>query len=221
MNHSVQSHHTTQAGGASNGDHTPKASSSDHAMYLGFMALMQGLGEIEDAGATLADLSKTLYDEMIKNGMNHLQDMQKELSALSYLQHNFSAFKAYAEWKQEIDIDRKGANNPWLPSIIRKAFQSALNQLSGHAPNVGTTDQSLIDACVNELGKFSSLTSLKGYVNSLSQQISSENIDIQNNKQIPDAMQSQVRTLTNAQGEIGSMIATFLRLTQDQLQYSK
>lgn len=190
-NHQVGSTDSAQSSSASKGH--CKASASDHAMYLGMMSLIEGISSSESTGVSLAEMSKTLYDTMVKNGANNIQDMQKQLSDLSYLQNNWAAFQAYAQW---------------------------LQHPKGPAPQLPTNDPALIQKCVGYVDQYGTLSSYRAYVNGFSQQINTANNAVQSNKQIPDSLQDQVRLMVNDQSQYASEVSTFLQVMQDQLQFS-
>ncbi|MCH9631989.1 MAG: hypothetical protein S4CHLAM6_03120 [Chlamydiae bacterium] len=206
-------HHTSRSKSHS------KASESDHAMFLGMMSLLEGMGESEDIGVSLARMSKTLYDTLIKNGTGSIQNMQKELSDLSFLQKNWAAFSAYTGWSDALSAAHQleKSKNP----AERMAGKLEVEQLSGHPPAIpsGCTT-TMINGCVGLVHKFKTLSHYRSYVNAFSQKINTANTEVESNKQIPDSLQAQVRLMLNDQSQYASEFTSFLRVMQDQLQFS-
>lgn len=219
QNHQLGSAHSSSSNAVDSKGHS-KASPSDHAMFLGMMSLIEGISESESIGVSLADMSKTLYDTMVKNGLNRIQDMQKELSALSYLQDNWAAFQAYTSWKDQLDQAHAVLNNPHSSWLDRMIAETEIKSLSGHPPALPTSDPSTIQNCVNYVNQFGTLSCYRSYVNGFSQQINTENNNVESNKQIPDSLQSQVRLMVNDQSQYASEVSSFLQVMQDQQQFS-
>lgn len=206
-------HHT------SNSTQNSKTSECDHAMFLGMMSLLEGMGESEAIGVSLAQMSKTLYDTLIKNGTNSIQDMQKELSDLSYLQKNWAAFQAYTSWSNQLSAahQMEKSDNP----IERVLGKELVNELSGHAPALPAgCSASTIKECVKYVNEFKSLSHYRSYVNAFSQKINTANTEVESNKMIPDTLQAQVKLMLNDQSQYAAEFTSFLRVMHDQLQFS-
>ena len=220
INHQIGAPHHTAKSHASP-QHDKKASKSDHAMYLGMMALIEGISQSEQVGTSLAELSKTLYDTIVKNGTNKIEEMQKELSALTYMQEHYSAFKndvaPYQQWQRELSSAHAMEKSP-NPNV-KKLGQYLVSQLSGHPPLPPGTPSGVVKY-MSTMGNFTTLSSMRTYVNDFAQQINSENNDVASNKQIPDALQNQVRMMSNDQTQYASEVTSFLRVMHDQLQFS-
>lgn len=197
-----------------------KASESDHAMYLGMMSLLEAMGTTESLGASMAELSTTLYDTLVKNGMNNIQELQAELSSLGFLQANWSQFQSYANWSDQLSSAHSIVNDPHADPIQKSMAESMIKALSGHAPPIPECSAADIKSYVALVNQYQSLTGFRTYINSVSQQITVANNDVQNSKQLPDSLQEQVNNFVNDQGQESAIEASLLRLIKDQLRYS-
>ena len=208
-----EAHHTTKS------KHNSKTSECDHAMFLGMMSLLEGMGESEAIGVSLAQMSKTLYDTLIKNGTNSIQDMQKELDDLSYIQKNWAAFQAYTSWANQLAAAQQMEKSS-DPSV-RKEGQELVKKLSGHAPKLPPgCSPAIAKEAVKYVNEFQTLAHYRSYVNAFSQKINTANTEVESNKMIPDSLQAQVKLMLNDQSQYASEFTSFLRVMHDQLQFS-
>ncbi len=231
-------HQVSKSALASNAEQSHGASKSDHDMYSAMLALLGGIGENESIGDSIATISETLYDTMVKNGTEQIQDLQNELEDSNMIEENWSAFQNYANWQQQmgqwtaqynqleaqLDKDYKALQldpgNEDLQYAVDQDFY-ALDQMTQHTPVQPPfppgTNAGNIQNYVNIVNQYGSIDNYRSEQNAIAQELNVANTNVQNNKAIPDAMQAEVEQLTEAQGEFTAEVASFVALSRDQM----
>ncbi len=163
-----------------------QASSSDHLMYLAMVAILESIGEAGSMGASIAKISTTLYDTLVKNGTEKLQKMQEELEEMNDLEQNWTQFANYMKTGK-------------IPAPFSSYSPAQLQEMKD---------------LYNQYG--GNLSGFRKGVNLFAQGLSTQNTVIQNNKLIPDNEQQQVKTLVDDQSTFATQLASFLRVMKDQ-----
>ncbi len=229
-----QVHPSQQASGsasASNAAQGHGASKSDHAMYSAMIALLSGMGENETISDSIATISKTLYDTMVQNGTEQIQNLQNELDASNFTEENWTTLQNYLtqhqQWANQVqDLKNQIKNypdspgNPFSAGGILALEQQLLNLLQNE-PQLPTLPPlppgETISDILNTVSQYGSIDAYRSEQNAIAQEINVANTNVQNNKAIPDAMQAEVEQLTEAQGEFTAEVASFVALSRDQM----
>lgn len=206
-------------------DSTPKGvSKSDHMVYLGFMAMIKSMSLSEDVGASLADMSKTIYDTVVVNGTEKVKELQKELERLSFAMDKWDAYGAYIKWEKDLaDAHSQAKKYPayGFMSYLHEQALRDIARLSGKPPALPSEisndqNQKNLDLYRQYSGRKSSM---RAYVNGVSQQLSVQNTSVSNNKKLGDTLQQQVKGVVNDQSVYAGLVTNLLRIVQRQLQY--
>ena len=225
QNQSIQSENIqtgpiTEVQGQSSG----KASEAAHMMYLGFMRMIESMALSEDVGASLAEMSTTIYDTLVENGTKKVKELQEELEKLTFGMEHWDEYAAYIQWEKDLADAHARAekykNNSNMSAIIQYNRALAdIAKLSGNPPalpEVSAEDQARY---FDLLDKYKRKSAMRSYINGVSQQLSVQNTFVSNNKKIGDTLQEQVKGLVNDQSVYSGLVTNLLRIVQRQLQY--
>jgi DNA repair ATPase RecN len=209
----------------------PQASKADKAMFLGMITLLKSIERSEEVGASLSDLSKTLYDTVVTNGTEKIKDLQEELEVLDVFLEGFDSFPEYTQREDQISNIKntmaeleplKPLNEEWDMSDALKyakylLLKKELEELESF-PDFPEKYRDKKDKLMELSRTYNRISGARAYVNGVSQQLSAENQIVSSNKQLPDGIQSQVKTMVLEQGVLVGQMMSFIRIIQRQLQ---
>lgn len=199
----------------------PKVSESDHAMYQGMIALLNSIERTEEVSASLADMSKTMYDTVIKNGINKIQELQDNLEVLGYMLEHWDDLK---DWQKQVNELKKSIDDlermppGFRPDDLIRELKEKLEELESNPPYETDLDSEKHPYILEMLNKYSRKSGARSYTNGVMQQLSTENQSVTGNKKLPDGLQAQVKSLVLQQGIFAAQMTAFIRIVQRQLQ---
>jgi hypothetical protein len=156
--------------------------SGDQALYLAMVACNKELDILGVAQTSVAQLSSALYNYMVPNSTNRLEDLQKDLDDDTWLQQNWSAFSKYFK------------SSGTMPPL---------------GPGMSNGDLNKMKSFFNT---YNTLTAARTAIGMIGQELNTQNTFVQEAKLIPDQYQDVQTRLEDGQTQIASMIADFLQV---------
>lgn len=160
------------------------AISGDHALYLAMVACNKELDILGVAQTSVAQISSALYNYMVPNSTNNLENLQRDLDDDTWLQQNWSAFSKYF---------KSGGTMPPL------------------GPGMSKGD---VDKMHSFFKAYTTLTAARTAIGMLGQQLNTQNTYVQEAKLIPDQYQQVQTQLEDGQTQVASMISDFLQVVK-------